>query len=143
MNRPMIAALTVAFDEVHYINNNVGLIIIEYNITDTIEILKKKIKNASYQAYVSNFILNCPLPDYSSFELRDYVDCIISSMYIKSDYDFTIGWNTSKSIKEQMYVGSVSIIHSDNSMDLNMVFNTCSLNYENSEKYIEDFFEED
>lgn len=141
MNRPMIAALSVAFDEVTYINNNVGIIIIKYEINDTIEILEQKIKNASYQAYVSNFILNCPLPDIGSFELRDYVDCIISSMYIKSDFDFKIGWNSSKSIVEQMYVGSVSLLRSDNSMDINMVFNSASLNYNNSENYIENFFE--
>ena len=142
MNRPMIVALSVAFDEVPYINNNVGIIIIKYDITDSIEILEKKIKNASYQAYVSNFILNCPLPNMGSFELRDYVDCLISSMYIKSDFDFKIGWNSSKSIVEQMYVGSVSILRSDNSMTVNMVFNSSSINYDNSENYIENFFEE-
>ena len=142
MNRPMIAALSVAFDELPYINNNVGIIIIKYEITDTIEILEQKIKNASYQAYVSNFILNCPLPSIGSFELRDYIDCVISSMYIKSDLDFKIGWNCSKSVVEQIYVGSVSILHSDNSMNINMVFNSSSLNYNNSENCIENFFDE-
>ena len=146
MNRPMTVALSVAFDEVPHINNNVGIIIINYDITDSIEIVEEKIKNAYYQAYVSNFLLNCPLPDIGSFELREYVDCIISSMYIKSDFDFKIGWNSSKSVIEQMYIGSVSILHSDNTMDINMVFNTSSMNYtpfrmENEEKYIENFFE--
>ena len=63
MNRPMTVALSVAFDEVPHINNNVGIIIINYDITDSIEIVEQKIKNAYYQAYVSNFLLNCPLPD--------------------------------------------------------------------------------
>ena len=44
MNRPMIVALSVGFEEVPYINNNVGIIIIEYNYNDTIEIIEKKIK---------------------------------------------------------------------------------------------------
>ena len=142
MNRTMTVALSIAFDEVPYITNNVGLIIINYDITDSIEIVEQKIKNAYYQAYVSNFILNCPLPDMGSFELREYVDCIISSMYIKSDYDFKIGWNASKSVIEQMYVGTVSLLRSDNTMDINMVFNTSSINYSNQEDYIENFFEE-
>ena len=86
------------------------------------------------------------MPDIGSFELREYVDCIISSKYIKSDFDFKIGWNSSKSVIEQMYIGSVSLIRSDNTMDINMVFNTSSMNYtpfrmENEEKYIENFFE--
>ena len=142
MNRPMIAGLSVAFDELPYINNNVGLIIIKYEITDTIEILEKKIKNASYQAYVSNFILNCPLPNIYTFELREYLDCIISSMYLKSDLDFKFGWNCSKPIVEELYVGSVSILHSDNTMDINMVFNSSSFYYNNIYEHIENFFEE-
>jgi hypothetical protein len=140
MNRPMTVGLSVAFDEVPYINNNVGIIIINYDITDSIEIVEQKIKNAYYQVYVSNFLLNCPLPDMGSFELREYVDCIISSMYIKSDFDFKIGWNSSKTIIEQMYIGSVSILHSDNTMDINMVFNTSSLNYTPFNLSIADYF---
>ena len=44
MNRPMIFAITVGFDDLPYINNNLGLIIIEYEITDTINTLDLKIK---------------------------------------------------------------------------------------------------
>ena len=141
MNRPMIVGLSVAFNEVPYINNNVGLIIIEYEITDTISTLEKKIKNASYQAYVSNFILNCPLPTLGRFELRNYLDCIISSMYVKSDLNFKIGWNCIKPPLEQIYVGSVSILRSNNTMDINMVFTTTSENYNNQDSYISNFFE--
>jgi len=39
-----------------------------------------------------------------------------------------------------MYVGSVSIIHSDNTMDINMCLNTCSKNYNNSNNYIDNYF---
>ena len=141
LNRPMVVALSIAFEELPYIKNNVGLIIINYELKDTIETLEQKIKNAYYQAYCSNFIVNCPLPNIGNFELRNYVDCIISSMYIKSDFDFKIAWNCAKLPIEQMYVGSVSIIHSDNTMDINMCFNSCSKNYKNSCKYIDNYFE--
>jgi hypothetical protein len=139
MNRPMIAAITLGFEDLPYINNNVGLIIIEYEITDTIETLNQKMIKASYQAYCSNFIINCPLPNFGNYELRDYVDCIISSMYIKTDVDFKIAWNCAKPTIEQMYVGSISILRSDKTMDLNMNFNTCSANYNNPNIY--NFFE--
>lgn len=141
LNRPMVVALSIAFEELPYIKNNVGLIIINYELKDTIETLEQKMKNAYYQAYCSNFIVNCPLPNIGNFELRNYVDCIISSMYIKSDFDFKIAWNCAKLPIEQMYVGSVSIIHSDNTMDINMCFNSCSKNYKNSCKYIDNYFE--
>lgn len=141
LNRPMIVALSIAFEELPYIKNNVGLIIINYELKDSIETLEQKIKIAYYQAYCSNFIINCPLHNIGNFELRNYVDCIISSMYIKSDFDFKIAWNCSKLPIEQMYVGSVSILHSDNTMDINMCLNTCSKNYNNSYKYIDNYFE--
>jgi len=141
LNRPMVAALSIAFEELPYIKNNVGLIIINYELADTIETIEQKLKNAYYQAYCSNFIINCPLPNVGNFELRNYVDCIISSMYIKSDFDFKIAWNCSKMPIEQMYVGSVSILHTDNTMDINMSLNTCSKNYNNSYNYIDNYFE--
>jgi hypothetical protein len=120
LNRPIV----VAFEELPYIKNNVGLIIINYELKDTIKTLEQKLKNAYYHAYCSNFILNCLLPNIGNFELRNYVDCIISSMYIKSD--FKIAWNCSKLPIEQMYVGSVSILYTDNTMDINMCLNSCS-----------------
>jgi hypothetical protein len=144
LNRPMVVALSLAFDEIDYINNNIGIIIINYDLKDTIETLEAKINKAKYQAYCSNFILNCPLPNISIFgnlELRDYVDCIVSALYIKSDYDFKIAWNCSKMPVEQMYVGSVSILHSDNTMDINMCFNTCSKNYNELHNSITNYFE--
>ena len=148
MTTPMSVALTMAFDELPYVNNNVGVIIIEYSPTDTVETLEKKIKNELYQVYVSNFLLNLPVPSFNiginmwggSIELREYVDCIISSMYIKSDFDFTIGWDCCKPVVEQMYVGSVSILHSNNTIDIDMVFNTSSSNYIQTQPYIENYF---
>jgi len=144
LDRPMVVALSLAFDEIDYINNNIGIIIINYELKDTIETLEAKINKSKYQAYCSNFILNCPLPNiniFGNFELRDYVDCIVSALYIKSDYDFKIAWNCSKMPVEQMYVGSVSILRSDNTMDINMCFNTCSKNYNNLHKSIINYFE--
>lgn len=141
LKRSMIVALSLAFEELPYIKNNVGLIIINYELKDTIETLEQKLKNAYYQAYSSNLIINCPLPNIGNLEIRNYVDCIISSMYIKSDFDFKVAWNCSKLPIEQMYVGSVSILHSDNTMDINMCLNTCSKNYNNSYNYIDNYFE--
>lgn len=140
MNRPMIVALTVGFDEVPYIHNNVGVILLQYEITDTMESLEQKIKKAYYQAYCSNFLLNCPLPNLGNMELRDYVDCILSSIYIHSDYDFKIGWKCSKPPTEQLYIGSISILRSDNTMDINTSFNTCSWQYQNAcHPFLEEF----
>lgn len=143
LNRPMVVALSIAFDDLPYIKNNVGLIIVKYEPEDTIETFDAKLKGSYYQAYCSNFIVNCPLPMIGNRELRDYVDCIVSSMYIKSDFDFKLAWNCIKPPIEQMYVGSVSILHSDDTMDINMCMTTRSSNYRNLEQdiVVDDFFE--
>lgn len=141
LDRPMVVALSVGFNEVSYIKNNVGIIIINYEISDTIETLEQKIKKAGYQAYVSNFILNCPLPNIRSLEIRNYVDCILTSIYLYSDMDIKCGWNCATFPTEELYAGTISILKSDNKMDLNTVFSTYSNNYNNTDNYINNFFE--
>ena len=141
LDRPMTVALSVGFEELPYINNNVGVIIIKYEQTDTIETLEQKIKNAGYQAYVSNFILNCPTPNIKTFDLRNYVDCVLTSLYIYTDMNVKIGWNCPKDPVEQMYAGTTSIIKSDNTMDLNIVYTTCSDNFTNTDKFIDNYFD--
>ena len=139
LDRPMTVALSVGFEELPYINNNVGVIIIKYEETDTIETLEQKITNAGYQAYVSNFILNCPTPNIKMFDLRNYVDCVLTSLYIYTDMNVKIGWNCPKDPVEQMYAGTTSVIKSDNTMDLNIVYTTCSSNFTNNDKYLDGY----
>ena len=126
LNRPMTVALTVAFYSVPNINNNVGIIIIEYTNEDTIETIKKKITDNYYQAIVSNCLLNCPLPNMTNFELRHYIDCTITANYIKNDLDldFEFGWYCVKPPVEQVYIGSLSLLRSNDTFDINMVITT-------------------
>jgi hypothetical protein len=60
-------------------------------------------------------------------------------MYIKSDFDIEIAWDCSKPPVEELYAGSVSILKSNNTMDINFSFNTCSSRYKNNCECIEFF----
>ena len=131
-NRPITVGMSVAFDDIDYLNNNVGMIIFEFDINDTIDTIEQKIKDNYYQVYCSNFLLHLPTPIFN-YEIRDYLDCIISSMYIKSDMDFNIGWNTHKKPREQMYCGLVSVINErNNTFDLNITFSSNSENFDDN-----------
>lgn len=131
-NRPITVGISVAFDDIEYLNNNVGMIIFEFDINDTIDIIEQKIKDNYYQVHCSNFLLHLPTPTFN-YEIRDYLDCIISSMYIKSDMDFNIGWNTHKKPREQMYCGLVSVINEkNNTFDLNITFSSNSENFDDN-----------
>ena len=144
MDRPMVVGISVAFDELSYLTNNVGLMIIKYEITDTVETLKQKMKNQYYQIFCSNFILQCPFPKWmvGKIEFRKYLDCVVSSMYVKSDYDINIAWNCSKAPIEPLYIGSVSILHSNHTMDTNIMFTSNSPKYHDPYPYpyIHDYF---
>ena len=129
-NRPITVGLSVAFEPLPYLNNNVGLIIFQYDIKDDVMSLKKKIESEMYQVYVSNFCLN--LPSFGGLNIRRYLDCILSTMYIKTSMNFTIGWNCKKSPEEELYIGCVSIYKGE-SVDLNACFSSCSQNYKDED----------
>lgn len=123
--RPLTVGLSIAFNELSYLNNNVGLIFIEYDIDDTVETLQRKIESNFYQCYVTNFLLNCP-----SFGLnvRKKLDCILSSMYLHTDVNMKVGWGCGKPPTEQVYIGSVSMIGKAKTI-VNSCYTSCSKNY--------------
>ena len=126
LNRPLTVGISVGFEDISYLNNNVGLIIIEYKNTDTLSDLKKNIEYNMYQAYSSNFLLHLPLSNIFKFEIREYLDCIITSSYVNTDLDVSLGWKNPKEPIEQLYIGSISLIKSDNSIITNTTYCTKS-----------------
>jgi len=136
--RPLTVGLAMAFEPLPYLNNNVGIVLIEYTANDTAESLQKKIKDNFYHAYVTNLFLQIPtLLSSSSTNIRNLLDCIISSMYIKSDLNMKIAWNVAKAPVEEVYVGNISQIRSDGSTDLNIVFSSSSKQFQIDERLIE------
>ena len=126
LNRPLYVGISVGFEEISYLNNNVGLIIFEYKYTDTVTDIKKNIETNMYQAYTSNFLIHLPLSNIFKFEIREYIDCLITSSYINTDLDVSLGWKNPKEPIEELYIGSISLIKSDNSTITNTTFCTKS-----------------
>ena len=136
--RPLTVGLAMAFEPLPYLNNNVGIVLIEYTANDTAETLQKKIKDNFYHAYVTNLFLQIPtLLSSSGSNIRNLLDCIISSMYIKSDLNMKIAWNVAKAPVEEVYVGNISQIRTDGSIDLNIVFSSSSKQFQIDERLIE------
>ena len=135
--RPLTVGLAMAFEPLPYLNNNVGIILIEYTANDTAETLQTKIKDNFYHAYVTNLFLQIPSLFSSSTNIRNLLDCIISSMYIKSDLNMKIAWNTAKAPIEEVYVGNISQIRSDGSIDLNITFSSSSKRFQIDDRLVE------
>ena len=139
--RPLTVGLAMAFEPLPYLNNNVGIILIEYTANDTAETLQQKIKDNFYHAYVTNLFLQFPSLFSSSTNIRNLLDCIISSMYIKTDLNMKIAWNTTKGPIEEVYVGNISQIRSDGSIDLNITFSSSSNQFQIDDRLVEkDYF---
>ena len=140
LERDLIAGITVGFNDIDYLNNNVGAIIINFSKDDTVSDIERKMKNNIYQAYTSNFITHLPINN-SKLGVRNYVDCIISSSYIKTDKKIKIGWNIPIDPIEEVYIGSVSVIKTDGSFDLNTCISTKSKRFKYKFDYEYDFFD--
>ena len=124
---PMKVGLTVGFNELDYMYNNVGLILFDYEYMDTEEDIERKIKENSYQAYASNFLLQVPFSSCLGFEMRNYLDCILSSMYIHSDKNIEVAWYTANSPVEKLYIGSLTLMRSNGDAQLNSSFSSASM----------------
>ena len=140
LERDLIVGIPVAFNDIDYLNNNIGVIIISFSKDDTVSDVERKIKKNSFHAYTSNFILQLPINN-SKLAVRDYVDCIISSSYIKTDKKIKIGWNIPSDPIEEVYVGSVSVIKTDGTFDLNTCISTKSKRFKYKFDYEKDFFD--
>lgn len=124
---PMKVGLTLGFNELDYMYNNVGLILFDYEYMDTVDDIERKIKENMYQAYASNFLLQVPFSSCLGFEMRNYVDCILSSMYIHSDKNIEVAWYTANSPVEKLYIGSLSLMRSNGDVQLNTSYSTASM----------------
>ena len=114
---PLKVAFTIGFDETELVNNNVGLIIIDYFKGDSDQDIKSKLKKNAYQAFSSNFLTLIPLVPYLKFEIRKYVDIILTSIYLHNNATFKVRWTTGGRIPvEEVYTGALSQIKDDGTL---------------------------
>lgn len=136
----ILVGIIIGFDNIDYLNNNIGVIIIDFKKNDTVNDIKKKFIKNGYQIYSSNLTLHSPL-HFNMPQIRDYVDCIISCCYLKTDMKVRMGWNLANDPVEEVYVGAVSVIKNDGSFDLNTCISTKSTRFKEYKNYENNFFE--
>ena len=105
----MTVALTAGFKNISNIRNNVGIMILNFNKNDTIETISKKFNKNKFDFLVTNCFLNLPF-NLPVPNIREKLDCVITSAYFDSDIDCEIKWFAGNIPTEKIYAGILSQI---------------------------------
>ena len=105
----MTVALTAGFKNISNIKNNVGIMILNFNKNDTIDSISKKFNRNKFDFLVTNCFLNLPF-NLPVPNIREKLDCVITSAYFDSDIDCEIKWFAGNIPTEKIYAGILSQI---------------------------------
>ena len=99
----MVCILPIAFYNTKNINNNIGIMWLTFNDTDTIESIKRKMEKNTYQVFGTNFILSNGLLNIksSSKNTRKNADAIITILFTEEINNIQISWTYARYVKSQ------------------------------------------
>jgi hypothetical protein len=109
----MTVGITAGFKNISNIKNNVGIMIINFNKKDTLESLKLKFDRNKYQFLTTNALINIPLK-LKFPNIRSKLDCVITTVPIRTEIDFDLKWFCGSIPVEKIYAGVLSQITKDN-----------------------------
>lgn len=92
--RDLVCYLPIAFYNTKNINNNIGIMWLTFNDTDTVETIKRKMEKNAYQIFGTNFLLSNGLLSMksSSKNTRKNVDAVITILFTKDPNNIQISW---------------------------------------------------
>jgi len=141
MNRDLVCILPIAFYNIKNINNNIGIMWLTFNYTDTVESIKRKMEKNAYQIFGTNFLLSNGLLNKksSSKNTRQNVDAVITILFTKDTNNIRISWTYPSVADYPVYVA----VHSrlvENTVELTQTItvNTPNFNPGEFEKVIDD-----
>ena len=92
LDRPLVCAISVAFNPTANVSNNVGIIWLTYTPGETPASLQDQLTKNAYQASGSNYALIHNLGGSKSSEVRQSIDAVISSMFSEDVSPVQRGW---------------------------------------------------
>jgi len=92
--RDLVCILPIAFYNTKNINNNIGIMWLTFNDTDTVESIKRKMEKNSYQIFGTNFLLSNGLlsTKSSSKNTRNNADVVITILFTEDINNIQISW---------------------------------------------------
>jgi hypothetical protein len=134
LGRDLVCFLPIAFYNTKNINNNIGIMWLTFNETDTIESIKKKMEKNVYQIFGTNFLLSNGFlsTKSSSKNTRKNADAIITILFTEDTNNIQISWTYSSVADYPVYVA----VHSrlvENTVYLTQTYTVNTPNFEPGE----------
>jgi len=118
LGRDLVCILPIAFYNTKTINNNIGILWLTFNETDTVESIKRKMEKNAYQIFGTNFLLSNGLlsTKSSSKNTRKNADAIITILFTDETNNIQISWTYPSVADYPVYVAvhsrlSENIVH--------------------------------
>ena len=94
LGRDLVCILPIAFYNTKTINNNIGILWVTFNETDTVDSIKRKMDKNAYQIFGSNFLLSNGLlsTKSSSKNTRKNADAVITILFTDETNNIQISW---------------------------------------------------
>jgi hypothetical protein len=132
--RDLVCYLPIAFHNTKNINNNIGIMWLTFNETDTVESIKRKMDKNAYQIFGTNFFLANRLlsTKSSSKSTRNNVDAVITILFSEEPNNIQVSWTYNNVADYPVYVAIHSRL-SGNTVHLTQTYTVNTPNFEPGE----------
>lgn len=121
LNRAMRVMIPVPFKRINEINNNIGVILLLFNGSETLEEFNTNFENKKYMAHATNIMLITKINKLFSnnVNLRKEIDAVVTCIYSnkKDDYykdlNYSMNWTTKIMPLESVYTAVYFRIDND------------------------------
>jgi hypothetical protein len=137
--RDLVCILPIAFYNTKTINNNIGILWLNFNESDTVESIKRKMEKNSYQIFGTNFLLSNGLLSTKSCSknTRKNADAIITILFTNETNNIQISWTYPSVADYPVYVAVHSRLH-ENTVHLTQTYTVNTPNFSPGELHMVD-----
>jgi len=130
IGRDLVCILPIAFYNTKTINNNIGILWVTFNETDTVDSIKRKMEKNAYQIFGSNFLLSNGLlsTKSSSKNTRKNADAIITILFTDETNNIQISWTYPSVADYPVYVAVHSRL-AENTVHLTQTYTVNTPNF--------------
>lgn len=134
LGRELVCILPIAFYNTKTINNNIGILWLTFNESDTIESIKRKMEKNAYQIFGTNFLLSNGLlsTKSSSKNTRKNADAIITILFTEDPNNIQISWTYPNVADYPVYVAVHSRL-AENTVYITQTYTVNTPNFEPGE----------
>jgi hypothetical protein len=134
LERDLVCYLPIAFYNTKTINNNIGIMWLTFNESDTVESIKYKMEKNAYQIFGTNFLLSNNLikTKSSSKNVRKTVDAVITILFTEDTNNIQITWTYPNVADYPVYVAVHSRL-AENTVYLTQTYTVNTPNFDPGE----------